>query len=137
MLRWNESYVRVDWKHHRKSVRSKRTKFALTSHRESTETPLLLEFLRFPHGRLGRKHDRLGDETVLVSLHLSHHLCLVFSRAVVVDDSETSQERHVDGHVVLRNSVHGGGEQRGLQRNTLGDWHVKRDLRSGEACKRC
>lgn len=49
----------VDWKHHRKDTKLKREKFELTSYGESAKTPLLLEFLRFPHSRVGRKHNRI------------------------------------------------------------------------------
>jgi hypothetical protein len=93
----------------------------LTSDREATEAPLGLQLLGLTDGGRGREHNGVQDETVLVSLHLADHLGLVLGGAVVVDDTETTEQGHVDSHVVLGDSVHGGGHEGGLQRDTLSD----------------
>lgn len=93
----------------------------LTSDREATEAPLGLQLLDLTNGGLGRDHNRIENETVLVSLNLTDHLRLVLGRAVVVDNTETTEQSHVDSHVVLGDSVHGRGQKRGLQGDTLGN----------------
>ena len=93
----------------------------LTSDGEATETPLGLQLLGLADGGLGRKHNGVGDETVLVSLDLADHLGLILRSAVVVDNTQTSQQSHVDGHVVLGNGIHGGREKGGLEGETPGD----------------
>lgn len=50
----------------------------------------------------------------------------------MVDDTETAEERHVDGHVVLGDRVHGRGQQGGLEGDALGDGRVELD---GVGCK--
>jgi hypothetical protein len=39
----------------------------------------------------------------------------------VVDNTETTEQSHVDSHVVLGDSVHRRGQKRGLQGDTLGN----------------
>ena len=79
----------------------------LTSDREAAKTPLLLECNGLSDCRLWRDNDWIGDEAVLESLDLADHLCLVCDGAVVVDDTDATQESHVDRHVMLGHSVHG------------------------------
>lgn len=52
----------------------------------------------------------------------------------MVNDTQATEQSHVNGHVVLSNGVHGGGQKGGLQGDTLGNRGVKRDIGSGEAC---
>lgn len=115
-------------------TRDSRDMIQLTSHRETTETPLGLQVLGLTDGSLGRKHDGVQDEAVLVSLNLPHHLGLRLGRAVVMDDTQTTEQSHVDGHVVLGDGVHGRGKKRSLQRDTLGHRGVQSDLGGREAC---
>lgn len=133
-LRWNESYFKIDGKHHRSWADRNRIRSLLTSDRESAKSPLGLELLSFLDGGLGRKHNRLGNEAVLITLHLADHLGLVLRRAVVVDDTETAQECHVNGHVVLGDSIHRGGEKRRLQGDALRNRGVQGDIRGRETC---
>lgn len=79
----------------------------LTSNWETAETPLGLQVLCFSDSSLGRKDDWIQDKAVLVTLDLPDHLGLVFRSAVVVDDTQATQKSHVNGHVVLGDSVHG------------------------------
>ena len=105
----------------------------LTSDRETTETPLCLEILGLSDGGLGRENDRVQDEAVLISLDLADHLSLVLRSAVVVDNTQTTEESHVDGHVMLGDGVHGGGQKGGLQGDALGNWSVQADIGGREA----
>lgn len=114
--------------------KSKTCKAKLTSDREATETPLGLEVLGLANGSGRREDDRVQDETVLVSLNLADHLGLVLGGTVVVNNTEATKQSHVDGHVVLSDSVHGGGHKGGLQRDTLGNRGVQGHIRGGEAC---
>jgi hypothetical protein len=50
----------------------------------------------------------------------------------VVDDTKASLQSHVNGHLVLGNSVHRRGHERGLQSNALGDGRIKHNFRCGE-----
>lgn len=108
--------------------------FKLTSDRETTEAPLGLELLGFANGSLGGEDNGIKDEAVLVSLHLADHLGLSLRRAVVVDDTETTEQGHVDGHVVLGDGVHGRRQKGSLQRDTLGNRGIKRHIGGREAC---
>lgn len=105
----------------------------LTSDGKTTESPLSLELLGLSNSGLGRKNNRVQDEAVLVSLNLSDHLGLILRGAVVVNDTQATQQSHVDGHVVLGDSVHRGREKGDLQRHTLGHGGIKRNIRSSEA----
>lgn len=51
----------------------------------------------------------------------------------MVDDTETTLEGHVDGHLVLGDSVHGGGDKGSLEGDALGDGRVEDDFRGREA----
>lgn len=105
----------------------------LTSDREATEAPLGLQLLGLTNGGRGRDDNGVQNETVLVSLNLADHLSLILRGAVVVDNTQTTEKSHVDSHVVLGDSVHGGGQKRGLQGDTLGNRGIQRDIGSGEA----
>lgn len=100
---------------------------------ETTETTLLPECLGFTNSHLGGDDNGIKDETVLVALDLADHLGLVIHGAVVVDDTETAKQSHVDGHVVLSDGVHGRREERGLKGDALGDRSIEVHVRSGEA----
>jgi hypothetical protein len=51
----------------------------------------------------------------------------------VVDDTEATKKRHVDGHVVLSDRVHGRRQKRYLQNDSFRNRRVKSDIRSREA----
>jgi hypothetical protein len=86
-----------------------------TSHGKATKSPSGLELLCLSNGGLGGNDNWVENETILVALDFADHLSLVLSRAVVVDDTETSEKGHVDSHVVFSDSVHGGGQKWRLQ----------------------
>lgn len=98
-----------------------------TSNREGRETNLLLQSLELTNSDLRANHNRVVDETVFELLDLTHHLSLLLSGTVVVDDTNASQKRHVDGHVLLGDSVHRGRHKRGLQRDLLGQFGLQLD----------
>lgn len=105
----------------------------LTSNWEAAETPLGLQVFCFSDSSLGREDNRIQDKTVLVTLDLPDHLSLVFWSAVVVDDTQATQKSHVNGHVVLGDSVHGRRQEGSLQCDTLGDRGVQRNIGSRKA----
>ena len=105
----------------------------LTSDRETTEAPGRLELLGLRNSSLGRNNDRVENETILVSLDFSDHLGLVFGRAVMMNNTETSEKGHVDGHVMFGDSVHRGGQKRRFQGNALGDRGIKSNFGSRES----
>lgn len=138
-LQWNESYfekslVIIQWGWGVLQERAKKKKFVkLTSDRETTKAPLGLELLSLADGGLGRENNGVENEAILVSLDLADHLGLGLGGAVVVDDTETTEQGHVNGHVVLGDGVHGRGQKRSLQGDTLGDRGIKRHIGGGEA----
>jgi hypothetical protein len=101
---------------------------------EASETPPLLKRLRLLHGGLWRNDNGVEDEAVLEALNLAHHLGLVVLRAVVMDDTQTTEQGDVNSHVVFGNRVHGRGDKRRLERDALRDRGVERDIDGGEAC---
>lgn len=105
----------------------------LTSHRESTETPFLLKSLSLVDGGVLGDDDRVVDEAVLVALDLADHVGLSIGRAVVVDDTDATLQSHMDGHLVLGDRVHGGGDEGGLERDALRDGGIEGDVGGGEA----
>jgi len=105
----------------------------LTCDGETTESPLLLEGLGLANSGVALDHDRVDDEAVLIALHLANHVGLGLRRAVVVNDTETTLKSHVDGHVMLGDSVHRRRDKGCLKRDTLGDGRVEADGRGREA----
>lgn len=105
----------------------------LTGDGETAEAPFLLESAGLADGGLLGDDDRVGDEAVLVPLNLAHHVGLAVGRAVVVDNTQTALQSHVDGHLMLGDRVHGRGQEGRLQGDALGDGRVEVDLGGGEA----
>lgn len=105
----------------------------LTCDGETTETPLLLESLGLTNGGVAVNDNGVKDEPVLVALDLANHVGLGLGGAVVVDDSKTALQSHMNGHLVLGNGVHGGRHEGGLESDTLGDGGIKRHLRGRKA----
>lgn len=106
---------------------------ALTSDGEAAEAPFLLEGLGLANGGGAVNDDGVEDEAVLVALDLADHVGLGLGRAVVMDDTDTTLESHVDGHLVLSDSVHGRRDKGSLECDALGDGRVEDDLRGREA----
>lgn len=104
---------------------------------ETAESPLLLQCLCLCNSGLRGDDNWVLNETVLVALDLGDHLGLVVGRAVVVDHAQTTEQGHVDSHVVLGNCVHGRRNERSLERDLLGDWCVEGHLSGSEACDSC
>lgn len=105
----------------------------LTCDGETAETPLLLEKLRIADGGVAANDNGVEDEPVLVSLDLADHVGLGLGGAVVVDNSQTALQSHVDGHLVLSDSVHGRRDEGGLEGDALCDGGIKRHLRGRKA----
>jgi hypothetical protein len=105
----------------------------LTCDWEAAEAPLCLECLCLSDRGLGRNDNRVKDEAVLEALDLAHHLGLVILRAVVVDHTESTQQRNVNRHVVFGDCVHGRGDKGRLDGNALRDWGIEVDINGGKA----
>ena len=105
----------------------------LTCDWETTETPLLLECLSLSDSGSWRNDDRVKDEAVLKTLDLAYHLGLVFLGAVVVNHTKASEESNMNGHVVFSDSVHGRGDEWGLEGNALRDRGIEGDIGGREA----
>lgn len=105
----------------------------LTCDGETTKVPLLLEGLSLTDSGVAVNDNGIKYETVLITLDLANHVGLSIGRAVVVDNTQTTLESHVDGHLVLGNGIHRRRDERGLERDPLGDRGVEADLRGREA----
>lgn len=105
----------------------------LTCDGETTKSPLRLESSGLSHSGLSRDHYGIYDETVLESLHLGDHLGLLIWRAVVVDYTKTTLQSHMDGHLMLSDSVHGRGDKGDLEGDSLCDGGIESDLGGREA----
>lgn len=113
-------------------VRAQCKKLVLTSNGEASKSKLGLESKHLLDGVLGGHDDGVGNESVLVLLDLLDHLGLLLGGAVVVDDTNTTEKSHSDGHLGLGDSVHGGGHKRSLEGDLLGQSSLERDLVGGE-----
>jgi hypothetical protein len=51
----------------------------------------------------------------------------------VVDNTQSTEQGHVDSHVVLGDSVHGRGQEGSLQGDALGNRGVQADIGGREA----
>lgn len=67
------------------------------------------------------KANGVRNESVLIFFYHSHLLCLLLDAHIAMDDSNATLECHVDGHVVLSDSVHGRADERGLQLDVTGN----------------
>jgi hypothetical protein len=108
-------------------------KSELTCYGETTKAPLLLQRLGLANSGLPLDDHGIQNEAVFVPLDLPHHVGLGVGGAVMVNDAKTTLERHVDGHVVLSDRVHGRRDQGRLQGDLLGDGRVEGDGGGGEA----
>lgn len=105
----------------------------LTCDGEPPKPPFLLQGLNFSNGCIAADDDRVHDEAVLKSLNLLHHLCLGFCRAVVMNNTQSALQGHVNCHLMLSDSVHGGGNKRSSQGDALRDWGFQVDIGSCKA----
>ena len=66
--------------------------------------------------RVGRERDRVDDHAALGPLDSIHLERLLLDRQVLVDDAEAAVLRHGDRHLGLGDRVHGGAQERHVQR---------------------
>jgi len=102
----------------------------LTSNWETTEAPFLLQALDLSNCSVTVQDDGIQNKAVFIPLDLLDHLGLLISRAIVVDNTQTSLQSHMDSHLVFGDGVHGRGHERNLKGDALGDWGVENNLRS-------
>jgi hypothetical protein len=105
----------------------------LTCDWKAAEAPPRLECLCLSDSGRGRNDNRVEDEAVLETLDLAHHLGLIVLRAVVVNDTKTTQQCNVNRHVVLGDCVHGRRDEGCLYGNALRDRGIEVDIYGGEA----
>jgi hypothetical protein len=74
----------------------------------------------FLQALVGVDGHRVGDEDRLGLLHLPHLLGLLGDGQVLVDDAEAALARHGDGGPELGHGVHGGAQERDVDRDGLG-----------------
>lgn len=94
------------------------------------EAILALDAIDILHGGVRTKGLRVSDETVLEALYAVHHLALFLDGAVVVDETQTTLECHGNGHLRLRDGVHGRREERQVELDVAsevrGEAHIVR-----------
>lgn len=99
-----------------------------TSNWERRETNSFFQSSDLTHGEVRRDDDGIVDETVLKFLHLSHHFRLLIGRTVVMNDTNATQESHVDSHVLLGNCVHRRRQKGALHGDFLGQLRFQLNL---------
>jgi len=127
---WNESYVLYGCNHRSRGVINREER---TCYWEASKPPLLLEGLGLANSCVALDNNRVEDKAVLVTLNLAHHVGLGLGRAVVVDDTQTTLQGHMDSHVVLCDRVHGGGDKGRPERDALSDRRAQSHCRGREA----
>lgn len=123
MQRVTSQYQGGTWKKSRK----------LTGDRETAKAPFLLQGLGFTNSGALADDNRIIDKAVFVSLDLPDHGGLRVGRAVVVNDTQTTLQSHMNGHFMLGDGVHGRRNEGRLQDDVLGNGRIERDLRGSKA----
>ena len=105
-------------------------------HRESAEAEALLldEFEDIADVLLGVDADGVLDKAMNMVLHARHFRELFFLGHVVVDEPETTVQRHGYGHTCLGDGVHVGGHQRDVEVKPLGQSGVYLALLGENLC---
>ena len=80
------------------------------------------------NGGVGRGGDGITDDAAFVLLDLADFLGLALGREVLVDNAETPFLRHGDAHARLGHRVHGGRNQRNIQRDAAGQGGFQLDI---------
>ena len=93
---------------------------ALGRHRNAGDAELLHQFERVGDGLVGADGDGIDNHAALGALHAVDLLHLPFERHVAVNDADAALLGEGDGKVRLRHRVHGGADDRNLQRNPAG-----------------
>lgn len=65
--------------------------------------------------------DRLKEDVSLGSLHLFYLLALFRNGQETMDDTQTTTLGHFLGHSEFSDGIHGGGDDRNVQGNVLGE----------------
>ncbi len=86
------------------------------------------ELERVGDGLLGRDGDRVDDHAGLGALDLVDLAGLLLDGEVAMDYAHASLLGHGDGEARLGDGVHGGGHQRGVERDALGELGLGADL---------
>ena len=94
---------------------------ALVHDRQPGDAVACADLVQLGQRGLGADGQRVGDHAGFAALDPVHLVGLVGDGKVAVHDAEAALAGHGDGHPGLRDGVHRGGQQRGLDRDALGD----------------
>ena len=94
---------------------------ALVHHRQAGDPVVRADFVQLGQRGLGADGQRVGDHAGFAALDPVHLVGLVGDGEVAVHDAEAALACHGDRHPGLGDGVHRGGQQRGLDRDALGD----------------
>ena len=111
-------------------MEKKKRKTALTCDRKPSKAPSLLKQFGLANGGIPGDDNGVENKTIFIAFDLANHVGLGIGITVVVDNPQTTLERHVNSHFVLGNGVHGRRKERGLQGDPLGHGGVQGHLGS-------
>ena len=94
---------------------------AIFSHRKSADAVFAHQLLSALHGVRGRKRDRIGDDSVLGSLHFLNLERLSLRRNIFVNDADAALLSQCNGERRLGHRVHGRRDQRDIQADPPGE----------------
>ena len=77
-----------------------------TCDRKTTKAPFVSQLFCFAYSGLRGKNEWFRNEAILVSLDLTDHVGLVICGTVVVEDTKTTKQRQVNGHVFFSDGIH-------------------------------
>ena len=102
---------------------------AVFGDRHAGDAVLAHQLQRFADATAGRERDRVDDHAALGPLDAIDFERLLVDRQVLVDDAQAAVLRHGDGHLGLGDRVHGGAQERHVQRDVAGQPGRDVDLR--------
>ena len=79
------------------------------------------QLVGFAERAVGAERDRVEDHPALAALDPVDFGGLPLDRHVLVQHADAAGPRHGDGHVGLGNGVHGGGDERDVERDGAGE----------------
>ncbi len=94
---------------------------AALHYRNARDLVPLHEVQRVCEGFVGMDGERVHHHAAFEALHLAHLFGLADDIEVLVDDAHAAVLSHGDGHAGLRHRVHGGGHQRDVEADALGE----------------
>mmetsp|Transcript_620 Transcript_620/g.1388 ORF Transcript_620/g.1388 Transcript_620/m.1388 type:complete len:283 (-) Transcript_620:215-1063(-) len=87
------------------------SELAILSDRAARKAVAHLDLIEVGERRMGRQAERIENESVLKTFDTSHLAALLFNRVVAVDNSQATEEGHVNGHLCFSHRVHGARDK--------------------------